>query len=364
MEVILINKGETQNRPPVISVLFILKKLGYKVTLITCVASPEFINMMKAENISIYVLPFNSRNSRIGKILDYLRFRHKSAVYIRKKNPEDFILWLADAPSIIAMGKSILKFNYILQIQELHETSKFQLNSISKVIGNAKAVFMPEYNRTFLYKIWFKLNKTPIVLPNKPHFLPSRIDLERLKEKHKDKILPLVNKKIILYQGGISRVRLLDRIAKAIMELDDSYTLLLVGKEQESGYINELKNIDSSIVHIPYLPAPDYLVFSTIAYIGYVFYEPISLNNIYCAPNKINEYSAYSLPMIGNDIPGLKTVFERTGAGVIVDENSIDSIKAGITEIDRNYNNYRSNASKVFEMHDNVKTIKNVLSDI
>jgi len=361
MQIIVINKGETPKRPPVISVLFILRQLGYNVKLVTCAASDAFIKMMNDIDIEVTILPYNQRTSKIGKTIDYLLFRRHTLNFLNKNSNANALIWLADAPSIIAMGKKIKKFNYILQIQELHENSKFQLKAISRVIHQAKAVFMPEYNRTVLYQIWFGLKQRPIVLPNKPYFIPDKIELQKLKEKYKNEISACEGKKIILYQGGISKVRLLDKIAHAITELNENYLLLLVGKEQEPGYISKLKSISNSIIHIPYLPAPDYLVFSTIAYFGYVCYAPTSLNNAYCAPNKINEYSAFNLPMIGNDIPGLRMIFEQTGAGVIVDEHSIESIKDGINKIDSNYELFKQNASKIFNMYDNVKTIKNTL---
>ena len=219
---------------------------------------------------------------------------------------------------------------------------------------------MPEFNR-LLYKIWFSLDQRPTVLPNKPYFIPNKSELQYL-EKYKNELSVFREKKVIIYQGGIYRERLLENISQALSELDDNFMLLLVGKEQEHGYIDELCKINNSIVHIPYLPAPDYLVFSTIAYIGWLGYSATSLNNAFCAPNKIYEYSAFSLPMIGNNVPGLRTVFESTKSGIIVDEFDVQSIKKGIMEIDLNYKIYQVNSAKIFNMSDNIEIIKNSLN--
>jgi len=264
----------------------------------------------------------------------------------------------------LALSGRIKKYPYILQIQELYENSKILLKVISKVIHGAKAVFMPEYNRTFIYQIWFNLKNRPFVLPNKPYFLPDKSELEILKDKYKEQLQKIEKKKVILYQGGISKVRMLEYMAKAIKEINDDYILVLLGNEQESGYIDKLLSINNkSIVHIPFLPAPDYLVFSTIAYIGYVCYAPTSLNNAFCAPNKINEYSAFSIPMIGNNIPGLKTIFDLSKSGVIIEENNIESVKKAILKIDANYKFYKENAKNIFNMYDNKNTISTVLKD-
>ena len=68
--------------------------------------------------------------------------------------------------------------------------------------------------------------------------------------------------------------------------------------------------------------------------------------------------------MLGNDIPGLKYIFEKTNAGVIVDETSLDSIREGILKIDNNYSFYKSNAHKVYNCVDNKKVIKAILDTI
>ena len=358
MNIILINKANTATRPPIISVLYILSDLGYNVKLITSTVSSSFKEMMCKKNIEVFELPFCNETSFLGKIKDYLLFRYYSLKLIRKYYCNNSVLWVADGQTILALGRTIKKYKYILQIQELHEESKMQLKAISSVIHNAKTVFMPEYNRTILYQIWFKLKEKPILLPNKPYFVPKKSELAKLKSKYKKQLSYFEEKKVIIYQGGIYRARLLEKIVQAIVELNDNFIFLLIGREQEKGYVNDLKNIDDSIIHIPYLPAPDYLVFSTIAYIGWLGYSASSLNNAFCAPNKIYEYSAFSLPMIGNDVPGLRNIFESTNSGVIVDEFDINSIKKGIREIDSNYNLYKSNSGKIFHMTDNFEKIK------
>ena len=102
------------------------------------------------------------------------------------------------------------------------------------------------------------------------------------------------------------------------------------------------------------------MVFTANAYIGILTYDPMSINCAYCAPNKLFEYAKYSLPMLGNDIPGLKYTIEVNGMGEIIDENSQESIVKGIKKIDENYSNY---ANKSFRFYQSVDC-KTVLKDI
>ncbi|MEA5005228.1 MAG: hypothetical protein VB022_02330 [Rikenellaceae bacterium] len=365
MNIILINKSSTYKRPPIISVLYILSRLDYKVTLITCEATEVFKKSMQEQNISVIVIPTFQTKWNFLKLIDYYNFRRKSLSILKELYYKDSsLLWIADVQTILAIGNVLNNYNFILQIQELHEDARYQLNAIGSVIHNARAVFMPEYNRTILYQIWFNLKKRPIVLPNKPYFLPQKNEISLLKEKYNQLLKPLYDKKVILYQGGISRVRMLDKLASALCYLDDEYILLLLGKEQEFDYVRKIKKIYNKVIHIPYIPAPDYLIFSTIAHIGYVCYEPTSLNNVYCAPNKINEYAAYGLPMIGNDIPGLKYLFEKSNFGIIVDVSDIECIKNGIIEIESKYGFYKSNSENFFLSIDNISTIENSINRI
>ena len=364
MKIIVINKDDSERRPPVISVLFILSNLGYKVTLITCNSSLKFSKMMKDKGIEVIVLPFFNSTSYIGKFVDYVKFRKHVFNYINNNyNNKKFLLWLIDAQTIVALGKKILDYKFILQIQELHEDSKLYLSKISNVISSAELVFMPEYTRTFIYNFWFKLKQKPIVLPNKPYFLPSEDYFNKMSKKYLIKYPELRNKKIIIYQGGISPVRMLDNLAKAILGMND-YVLLLLGNEQSSGYIDKLKKINPNVIHIKYISAPDYLSITRISHIGYICYSPSSLNNMFCAPNKVNEYSFCSLPMIANDIPGLKTIFDIYSPGVIVENVDQYSLKKAIFKIEKSYEIFKKNSSRIFLNIDNETTISNNLKKI
>ena len=333
MEIIVINKNNSENRPPVISVLHILTKLGYNVTLVCCSSSPKFNLMMKKIGVKIVIIPYYSSKTIIGKIVEYIKFRRSFYKYLNNnfKNKK-YLLWLIDAQTILALGKNLLYHKFVLQIQELHEDQKLYLSKISNVIDKAELVFMPEYTRTHLYKFWFKLKKKPIVLPNKPYFLPPREYFDKLSNKYLNMYPELKNKKIIIYQGGISPVRMLEDLAKAITDMKD-YVLLLLGSEYKDGYVKKLKNINPNVIHIDYISAPDYLSITRISHIGYICYLPSSLNNMFCAPNKINEYSLWSIPMIANDIPGLKNIFEKYNPGVILPNVDEFSLKKQSTKL-------------------------------
>ncbi len=366
MQIIYIHKDRFAKRPPVISALLILSDLGYEVTLIDEEVSDYWQGQFRERQIAFVETHTQAKGNALVKLLSYYRFQKRVYMALSRivKSPSDTIVWVEGAQTIVALGKRLNNFRHILQIQELHEKSTRQKKAIARVIHTAEAVFMPEYCRTLLYKVWYRLEKTPVPLPNKPYMLLEETKSNEILQRYEEQLAGIKGKHVILYQGGIKRIRLLDRVARAIKELGDNYHLLVVGAEQEQGVIAELKAITTEVTHIDFIPAPDYLAFCSIAHIGYVVYQPNSLNNIFCAPNKIFEYAAFGLPVIGNDIPGLKFPIEQNKAGVIVSPDDIESIAEGIRQIEADYASYSEGARNLFLSIDNKRTIQKTLEKL
>lgn len=256
------------------------------------------------------------------------------------------------------------KYPLVMQISELFDTSKTKpvYKAIGKIIHKARVVVMPELNRATLYQVEYGLKQRPIVLPNKPYFYLTEEDETRCQIKYEKELKIFKEKKVILYQGIIHKERDLTNYVKAVKELGNDYQLVLLGADY--GVLDDYRRINPEIVHIDFIPAPDYLFFTSHAYMGIVTYEPTTLNCAYCAPNKIYEYGKYSLPMLFNDIPGLIYTIGYANAGVSVDEKSVASIKEGIRRIDENYDEYAKNAKKFYEDVDNVEIIKKILEGV
>lgn len=360
MRIIFIHKDLIQRRPPDISALLILSELGYEVSLVTCGANEELRKMLTDRGVAIHVLEeCVGAKSRWEKAMQYYRFS-KGAKAVVGSYPADSVLWLEGAQTLYALGSYLKGKNYILQIQELWEQSPKLFKTIGKVIGGARIVFMPEYSRSSLYQVWFGLEKRPTVLPNKPYFIPTKPELEELKKKYPQYVSLFEEKKVILYQGHISKERDLSAYVEAVRELGDEYRFVMMGKNH--GILEHYREIDPNVVHIDFIPAPDYLLMTSMAHIGVLGYSPICENNIFCAPNKIYEYSAFGLPLLCNDIPGLYFLTQQHGAGRVVSDREPDAIRKAIIDIENNYQTYSEGARRLFEAADNKETIRLALS--
>lgn len=363
MKIIIVNKEILQNRPPVLSTLLSLSDLGHDVSIV-CVDINEYWRKELAKRgIEYFIIPDKKKRNKLSKIFEYLNFKKKALSYLSDSvDDNNTLLWVIGGNTIYCLGGNLKKYKYILQIQELHENNKKYLKAFSKIINDAEYVFMNEYNRTVLYQCWFNLKVRPLVIPNKPYFVPTETEINNLKDKYHNELAVFEKYKVILYQGHIGPERDLTSFVRAVKELGSEYRLVCLGPDHNT--ICKYQSIDSNVVHIPFIPAPDYLLFSSKALVGIVTYNSDSINNCYCAPNKIWEYSAFSLPMLCNDIPGLKYTVEQSGAGVCVNEYDSRDIKNAILHISNNIEKFRRNAKVFFESANNRDIIENALNNL
>lgn len=368
MNIIVIHIGEIYKYPPVISLLKILSELKIKTTVIT--TQSEFVKN-KLKNVTFNVLPFCYEKLSGPFIKFFNMFRTKVMIerILSKIYNGDSIIWVTYNVSLKHLDlKKLLKRKYILQFMELSEellyfkNLPFKMNA--ELLSNkALAVVVPEYNRAHITKAWWNINKLPFVLPNKPYYDETISKYSRIDDSYANKVFErLKNKKVILYQGVISKERPIIPFIKAVDELGSEYALVVMSSEE-----NIFTNIDSSnFYYIPFVKPPKHLQITSNAFMGILSYVPAEtgfskLNALYCAPNKIFEYSMFGIPMIGNDIPGLKFFFETSRCGKCFKSFNERDIKETILEIRNKYEYYSNNSSEFFSSVDNRQKIKEIL---
>lgn len=362
MKFIIINKEILQNRPPVLSTLLTLSDLGHEVSIVSVAINEYWKKELEQRQISYYVFPDKSRRDKISKILEYLNFKRKTFLYLDKAidSKQHTFVWVIGGNTIYCLGESIRKYKYILQIQELHEKDSQYQRVFAKIINEAEAVFVNEYNRAVLFQCWYSMKYRPYVIPNKPYYIDTESHHDLSDYVDSSVLERIRNSRVILFQGQIVSYRDLSPYIRAAKELG-GYQIVLLGNEY--GMVKNYKEIDDKLIYIKRIPAPQYLAITELAHICLITYDPRGLNNAYCAPNKIYEYGAFKKPMVGNDIPGLK-VIEQFNAGILIDENEVETIKVAYQTIEENYNAYSEGASNLFYSVDNKSTIEKVISSI
>ena len=126
----------------------------------------------------------------------------------------------------------------------------------------------------------------------------------------------------IVYAGGMLAGRRLDDLIEAVNKLGKQYKLLLVGNGPDFKRLQDkIRMIGNENIiiseGIPYSKLGNLLIHFDA---GYLYYPNDSLNNRYCAPNKVFEYASIGLPIIGNKNISLIEEIESNNIGVCEDD--------------------------------------------
>lgn len=372
-KVLVIHKNTIEKEPPTQMVIQHLLDLNIKVKLITLGVNDYWKKKLLLKdvqyvdlNMTFYVNAHH--RSAYTKIWAWLKYRREVLKELAKPENKDYLVWFIDADSIAPLlGSTVLKkIDYVMHVLEMYDNSLFYKYILNKYIKTSQRLVVCEENRAAIFNLWFKPEKYPIVLQNKPYEIldaaESRIFLN---ESLYDVYHQLLNRKakIILYQGLLVPDRDLTFILKAIADLNEEYVPILMGRD--FGMVEKYKKICPRLIHIQFVPSPLHLFITSLARIGILIYDPISLNQIFCAPNKIYEYAGYGVPMIGNNVPGITIPLQKFACGVIFDyEENSEQIRDKIVEIDRNFDKFSKNARQLFNSIDNQSVIRSVLEQL
>ena len=143
------------------------------------------------------------------------------------------------------------------------------------------------------------------------------------------------NEPIILYQGGFSPHRGLDNLILATYYLTRGVLVLMGWGKLE----NELKrlvyemHLENKVFFLDPVPQDVLIYYSSSAHLGVIPYQAVSLNNYYSTPNKLFEYIAAGIPVVGSDFPELKRIIEGYNIGRTFNPEDPKDIARAIEEV-------------------------------
>ena len=251
---------------------------------------------------------------------------------------------------------------YILSLLELLDDCPQKVKMLKSIVEDALAITVCEETRGYIMRSWWNLSKVPYVFPNKPYNQITDCRHEPSISETKKVIESIKDKKVILYQGILQNTDEILEVAESLKEMQEEYTLLLMGIDKYHS-VDKIKEIYDKVEYVSYIPAPYHLEITSYAHIGIVFYRDDCLNKVFCAPNKIYEYSGFGIPMLANNIPGLKNTVGNAGAAECIDMKK-DNIIKSIKKIEADYATYSANAKEFFAGTDNFETMKEMMERI
>jgi glycosyltransferase involved in cell wall biosynthesis len=137
---------------------------------------------------------------------------------------------------------------------------------------------------------------------------------------HKAAKLPLDNK-IILFQGGFSHHRGIERLLEASKYIEDGWSIVFMGwGHLESLILNFQSSYPDKVCMIGPAPQSELPLWTSGAYIGVIPYENHGMNHLYCTPNKLWEYPNAGVPIVASPREELKRIITENNTGWIYDE--------------------------------------------
>ena len=373
MKIVIISRLKLKEYPPLFMIIKTLLEL--KINVILCLEDDkENISIIKSKfdssYLSIRIFPYDKTRKKIKRLINIIENRIKVSNFLNEYM-EDSIFWIFGIQTLLWLNNDFLKRSkYILHFLELdrklplHKKLPIYLDP-QKYVQKAHKIVVCEYNRAFISMDLWKLKYPPCVLPNNSFYnmnLYKNMPITS-SNKVKDLMNKIKDKKIIIYQGILSKERPLDAFIQAVEKLGEDYVFLIVGK----GEVSYKEKLATNTYYIPFLEPPLHLEITSYAYIGILNYimdensEHSSLNALYCAPNKIFEYAMFKLPMIGNDIPGLRYPFNVYNFGKCISNFTVNSICKAIKNIDNNYKEMAENSYDYYRKTDIKKIMMRIL---
>lgn len=369
----IVHVGDFIKYPPVISLVENLLYNGYIVDLVSCTKNdlvPE--KFFSSTNFQYFFVSLNTSEGLLKKIKRNIFEKKLLINVVEERMKVDDILWTTTDVTVKILGKILYKYKHVMQLMELSQrypgfiNVKFFDFPIHEFAKNAFKVVVPDMDRAYIQKAWWNLKEVPTVLPNKPYSLGNyNIDCKQSKaiERIKNE-----KRKVILYTGLITPERNIADFAKAIRNRDD-FCLYIIGRSPIKNYIDEVISENENIEYLGYYPAPSHLEFLKYAYVGLTPYIPTKsklhpvLNALYCAPNKIFEYAAFGVPMIGTDVLGLKRPFEQYNIGVACKKIDSKNVGDALDIIDNNYKEMVNNCHKFYNSVDLDRIVQNIIEE-
>ena len=172
------------------------------------------------------------------------------------------------------------------------------------IIKKVTVLIAAQTERANIMKTFYHLKQAPIVVRN----ISKLPDADKVSNPEIERVCEEFFKKpgiTVGYAGVIDLSRGLEELLKAVDSLKGTHKVFLVGNGADSQILREkaAEYNRTDILQIDALPYDQLSAVMKRCDIGFVYYPTDTLNNKYCASNKIYEYASIGIPMASNDNP-------------------------------------------------------------
>lgn len=288
-----------------------LAKAGYQVYLIAQHDRKEMVD-------GVYIIPLSKVKSRIVRIIKQPIKALKIALVINAQ------VYHIHDPELIPIGL-LLKIFQKKVIFDSHEDVPLQILSkpyLNEKIKHPLSTFIRILENLFCRFFDAIITATPSIKDKFVKINPKTLDINNYPLLEE---LNLIRKDIkksrneICYIGGISQIRGIKELVKALEFLDD-VRLNLAGNLVDDKLGEEIKSLKGweKVNYYGFINRDGVYEIMSRSYIGIVTLYP-AINYIDSLPVKLFEYMLAGLPVIASNFPLWKEIVEGNNCGVCVD---------------------------------------------
>lgn len=336
-----------------------LIKKGYEVVVITWAMrmnQKKFAKIYSCDGIKVIrlfqdVVP--PQKSNYLKLMPFIKLFFKTFFLINKHKPD--YLHCHDAFPLLScyLYSAFHKNKLIYDSHELnpyrdepklflHVFKFFEVISFKRI----DCIITANFVRQQFMKSNYNYDKKYIFIENTPYEDKNNTFIDKSKEQAIK----------LIYQGGISAQRGIDKIIQAMSELKiENFYLSLYGPyyPDKSKYEELIKKnkLEDCITLNDSVSIEQLELIMKENDIGIVSVQNTSLNNYYCAPNKLYDYMKAKMVILGPDFPHMKEIIEDNNIGFTCDFEDIESIKNAFLQIIENIGKFTEMKNNSYILH-------------
>jgi glycosyltransferase involved in cell wall biosynthesis len=145
---------------------------------------------------------------------------------------------------------------------------------------------------------------------------------------------------VVIYQGGISRTKGLDKFLLALKKVKEQFPdvmfsvvgKLLGGEAPKNWMEHYVKTFDltENFEITGWVPHEEVSKYLNSANIGVILFQPTHYNNLIGLPNKLFEYMACGKPVVASNFPEIRNVVTTSKCGLLIDPTDSEEIARAI----------------------------------
>ena len=277
----------------------------------------------------------------------YILTMHAAYKVVKKEKPD--IFYAHDYYSAVLVKKLISRKFCNKIVYDAHELivpegkkisarMRFFYRNERKIVNRVDLLVCANEDRAKIMADHYNLSERPLVVRNISHL---NTEPSEESEKILEKLQPFfdIPKKAIVYAGVVNLGRHVEELVAAAQNHSDKVKILIVGGGNALNRIKEMTAGSSLVVEftgpVPYSCMGQILCRCDV---GYIYYPNNTLNNRFCASNKIYEYASVNLPVIANDNSTIKKDLAKYKIGV-----SSRDIEEALVELMKDIDLYKAN---------------------